>query len=471
MLEFRRWNRGAVTANTLLWAGVLLGLSGCGNSTDVSDLGSRTGAQSIDTSVSGTYHDPASRCVSPAPVGKMEIPVATWTISDQAVTSDHVSPYMSARFIQIANPFAFDQAPSWTLDERVLGGIGGDGTRIYNARLDGTDAHCLTCGHPDNTAGGNPAKNGLPQMRSQGDWIMFESTRGHAVVYSGDGLGGAGDAIWVMRPDGSCPVQLTSVGGDGEFADDFHAYWSPDGRHIAWTRLSGNILVDDLDKGTEFTMRIADFVDDGIHPPHLENIINVAPRGEAYETEPWAPDGSGFLFQYSEAADNQEIYFIRLYGEGATPLHPLVQHLSDGTPGWDEQAVFTPDMSAVIYMSSRDCPTCLYNFQTALEQFLHIPQAPDRFDGLLYVPLFFEAVLPAFALPGSTGGFKTDLYLLDLHTKALRRLTDDNGVIPEFYYDFAGKKLIWSENHVYGDPGVPLQFTNNTQTAYFEGLP
>ncbi|HVT33964.1 MAG TPA: hypothetical protein VHE37_00160 [Nevskiaceae bacterium] len=448
----------------VLFAAALGG--GCSGGIPGASGGAPGKSTQADSSLPGSYHDPASRCVSPQPSKQTSIAVAKWTLSDQAVTSDHVSPYMAASFVQATAPYTFNQAPSWANDGRVLGGMDGDKTQIYNAQLDGSDAHCLTCSHPGDTADGKPAKNGLPQMRPQGDWIMFESTRGHSVVYSGDGLGGAGDAIWVMRPDGSCPVQLTGVGSDGEIADDFHAYWSPDGKHINWTHLSGNVAVDNYDTDTEFTMRVADFIDDGTNPPRVDNIINVGERGEAYETELWAPDGSGFLFQYGDQGDNQEIYFIRLYGNGATPTAPLVQHLSDGTPGWDEQALFTPDMSAVIYMSSKDCSTCSYNIQTALEQFLHVPPLPDRFDGLAYVGLFFEAVLPAFVLPPQDGGFSTDLYLLDLHTKSLRRLTNDNGVIPEFYFDAQGRKLIWSENHVYG--GAPK---NNTQTAYFEGLP
>jgi hypothetical protein len=412
------------------------------------------------------------RCMSPLiDPTTPAVPVAEWSRSDHAITSDHVSPYLFAPWVQSRNSFTFDQAPSWTRDGRVLSNPDGDRTRIYDTRLDGSDPICLTCAHPRNTTVGQPAKNGLAQERPQGDWILFASNRGHILNLGGNGFGGVGDAMWVMRPDGSCPVQLSGIGLGGEATNDFHAYWSPDGSKIVWTHISGNILVDDLSYGTEFTMRIADFVDDGVRPPHLENITIVGPRGENYETQAWAPDGSGFLFQYSNAGQNQELYYMRLFGQGATPLHPQVQQLTDNHPAWDEQALFTPDMSAVIYMSSRDCPTCLYNIQTTLTQLLGVPQLPLGLDGIVYIPIFYAAVLPAFFLPPSQGGFKTDLYVLDLYTRQLRRLTDDNGVIPEFYFDKQGRKLIWSENHVYGTANQPGQFTNNTMTAYFEGLP
>ena len=366
-----------------------------------------------------------------------------------------MSPYLSAPFVETTNSYAFNQAPSWALDDRVLGGTDGSFINIYNSALDGGDQHCLTCQQT------NIGDNGLPQMRSQGDWILFESTRGHIVTAGLDsGLGIAQDALWVMRPDGSCPVQLTGPDLQGVLADDFHAYWSPDGSKIAWVRLSANLLVDSL-ANSSFTMREADFVDDGVHPPHLENITIVGPRGEVYETELWAPDNSGFLFQYSDPGDNQQVYYMRIAGQGATPLNPIVERVTGGYPSWNEQALFTLDMSAVIYMSSRACAACVYNLQTALEQQLGVPDLPLGLDGMLYPGLFFAAVLPADL---SQVLFQTDLYLLDIHTRSLRRLTNDNAVIPEFFYDHAGQRLIWTEG------SAPLA-KRSTHTAYFQGLP
>jgi hypothetical protein len=41
-------------------------------------------------------------------------------------------------------------------------------------------------------------------------------------------------------------------------------------------------------------------------------------------------------------------------------------------------------------------------------------------------------------------GFHTDLYELDLSTHAIRRLTNRNEVIPEFYFDPTGTRLLWT---------------------------
>jgi Tol biopolymer transport system component len=454
-------NRPPNVVRSAFLFGATFALSFCGD-----------GVTRQDTAAASQASIASARCTSPTvDPTTPAVPVARWTLSDHAITSDHISPYMTAPWVQQQNAFTYDQAPSWSVDGRVLANPNGDRTRIEISNLDGSDPICLTCNQPNNTTNGQPAHNGLAQARPQGDWILFESTRGHILNYGGDGLGGIGDALWVMRSDGSCPVQLTGIGLAGEATNDFHAYWSPDGNQIVWTHISGNLLVDSLTNGTEFTMRLADFVDDGANPPHLANQIIVGPRGENYETQPWAPDGSGFLFQYSTAGQNQEVFYMRLYGQGATPLTPYVQQLTDGNPAWDEQALFTPDMSAVLYMSSRDCPTCLYNNQTTLSHLLGVPQLPLGLDGVVYIPLFFAATASTLLLPPTLGGFKSDLYVLDLHTRQLRRLTDDNGVIPEFYFDRQGRTLFWSENHVYGTANIPGVYTNNTMTAYFAGLP
>jgi hypothetical protein len=41
--------------------------------------------------------------------------------------------------------------------------------------------------------------------------------------------------------------------------------------------------------------------------------------------------------------------------------------------------------------------------------------------------------------------FATDLYELDLSNHAIRRLTRFGSVVPEFYFDPSGRRLLWSE--------------------------
>ncbi len=56
-----------------------------------------------------------------------------------------------------------------------------------------------------------------------------------------------------------------------------------------------------------------------------------------------------------------------------------------------------------------------------------------------------ETFGPMFVLAIRDPGFHTDLYELDLATHATRRLTDLHSIIPEFYFDPSGQRLLWSE--------------------------
>ncbi len=170
----------------------------------------------------------------------------------------------------------------------------------------------------------------------------------------------------------------------------------------------------------------------------------ISPGGDnAYETQVWAPDGSGILYtSFSSDGNpslgwlNSELYFLALSGRGASPTHPRITHLTDGSPGWDEQAVFTPDMKDVIWMSSRDTPTWYQTVVTAARALGYDP------------PFENEVVGPFFVATILDPAFRTDLYELDLHTHAIRRLTDLHQVIPEFYFDPTGTTLLWTAgNH------------------------
>ena len=84
----------------------------------------------------------------------------------------------------------------------------------------------------------------------------------------------------------------------------------------------------------------------------------------AYETQPWSPDGKGFLFfaaggyrsPYQVIPPgwaNARVYYMRVYGRGASPEHPRVTRIGDNAPFYEEQSIFTPDMKTVIMMSNR----------------------------------------------------------------------------------------------------------------------
>lgn len=363
------------------------------------------------------------------------------TSTTATVAGNASNPFFAGRFTATANPYTFGQDPSWTADGRVLSnekdpsGV----SQIYVSQLDGAQMSCLTCGQP--------GPNGFPQERPQGDWILFCSFRGTAVIFGAPCLGGFGTDLYVMRPDGSHLTRLTGPGSSFESTgapyDNYHPYWSPDGRQLIWTHVAYGSRAQG---GTRWTILLSTFGVDRGGNPHLSDVTVVAPGGDnAYETQVWAPDGSGVLFtSFTSYRDkrigwlNSELYFLRLHGNGASPLHPQITHLTDGNPGWDEQAVFTPDMKDVIWMSSRSTPTWYQTVVTAAQ-------------GAGYDPAFENDVAgPFFVLTVLDPRFRTDLYVLDLRTHAVRRLTDLNQVVPEFYFNPAGTTLLWTT----GDHGT-----------------
>ena len=350
------------------------------------------------------------------------------------------NPFFTNRFHTTVNPYTFGQDPSWTADGRVLSNEDDQSgvSQIYVSRLDGADMSCLTCGQP--------GPNGFPQERPQGDWILFCSFRGQTVTFGAPCLGGYGTDLYAMRPDGSHVTRLTGPDSSFESAggvpyDNYHPYWSPNGKQLIWTHVEYN---SQAQGGTQWTILLANFTVDSTGTPHLGEVTVVAPGGDnAYETQVWAPDGSGILYtSFSSNGDkrigwlNSELYFLRLYGDGASPSHPQVTHLTDGNPGWDEQAVFTPDMRDVIWMSSRDTPTWYQTVVTAAQGSGYDP------------PVENEVAGPFFVLTVLDPRFRTDLYELDLRTHAIRRLTDLDQVVPEFYFNPSGTALLWTTgNH------------------------
>jgi hypothetical protein len=344
-------------------------------------------------------------------------------------------------FTVTTNPYTFGQAPDWMPDGiHVVHHAPDDaGTnQIWIAKLDGTGARCVTCGQA--------GPNMVPSARTQGDVILFHSWRGTNITLGAPGFGGLGSDLYVVPVAGGPAVALTA---DHDGYDNYHAYFSPDGNRIVWTRLNWN-FVTDTGRGY-WDVRVADYVPSPT--PHLEHIrvVKEGP-GHYFETQHWSPDGKGFL--YTESVDttlNLELFYCDLSVTGhcdAAGSKPTVKRLTDD-PSWDEQAIFTPDMKKVIFMSTRDHPSAWNAWANAFWS----AGTPASLDYLLILPLF-EA---GFLQP--VGAASNDLYELDFkHPEEVRRLThngDDGWIIPEFVWDPAGQRLLWTESK-YHD-GVRMQ--------------
>jgi len=345
-----------------------------------------------------------------------------------------------ARFVVDTNPFLLGQASDW-LDERhvvwhdpIIRDEDGDGqTHIYRSALDGTEKVCLTCGLD--------GPNQVPVVQPHGRWILFHSWNGHSFRLGAPGFGGIGSDVWVMTREGSHRTNLTK---SSELHDNFHAYWSPDGHYIVWTALSWN---SDEGGNGRSDVRVARFDPHGPDGPRLVDEHVVRPRnGHWYETQWWAPDGSGFLYtETMDTAVNPELFFCRLPDPSAGACHP--RRLTQD-PAWDEQAVFTPDMDRIIFMSSRNLPGA-HNDWATLATLLGLPAEYD-YELILFV--FSDGFLQPRLQQA------TDLYELTLRWNqsrtrfkpgSVRRLThsgEDGWVIPEFAWDPSGRRLLWTQN-------------------------
>jgi hypothetical protein len=382
-------------------------------------------------------------------------------------------PYFSASFHVHRNSYTFGQTPAWTAAGDVLSNEP-DRTgleQVYTSHLSGSAIRCLTCGR---LAG----PNGFPEQQPGGKWILFCSMGAQPQNFGAPCLGGYGSDLYVMHPNGSGLTRLTTssdpaggadyqaLPGGGVPYDNYHPYWSPNGRELVWTRTEAYPLANG---GQRWQILLADFVAPAHGRPYLAHVRIVGPAFGVYETQAWAPDGSGFLFSAFGPRNSPfqatapgwmhlELYFMRLYGRGASPAHPRVTHLTDNDPAYEEQATFTPDMREVIVMSSRARPGTWYQTVITAAQWLHF-DAPNP----------GSAGTPMFLADFSDPKFTSDLYMFDLATGAVRQLTNFGHVIPEFGWNRTYTKLLWTEE--VGTPGVPGRPIGHvTRVASFAGI-
>jgi hypothetical protein len=130
------------------------------------------------------------------------------------------------------------------------------------------------------------------------------------------------------------------------------------------------------------------------------------------------------------------VYYMRLYGKGASPARPRVTLIGDNAPFYEEQSIFAPDMRTVIMMSNRAA--------TLGSWYGLIAAAAQRtgFDA----PNTGSTQTLQFLADFNGPDFRSDLFAVDTRTKATRRLTFQNNVVPEFYWNHDYTKILWSLN-------------------------
>lgn len=395
------------------------------------------------------------------------------TLAPASANAANNSPYTSApfSFTQISGlALPFGQAPSFTPSGNVLAteldSAGISQIYVSPANNDSPGAEtCLTC-----TTITGP--NGLPQERPQADWILFESYGQQAAAHVGNpGLGGFGGDLYVMHPDGTDVNRLTTNSDPnlgvpyttvtGTPYDNFHAYWSPNGKHVVWTHLEA----DGLPGGEKWEIMVGDFTVNFLGVPSLTNVRVVGLPFGAYETQPWSPDGSGFIFFASGGHQspftatapgwgNSRIFFMRVYSEPSdTALTtPTVTTLTDNLPFYTEQAVFTPDMQAVIMMSNRAQPATAWTREVMADA-QTFGFDSDQVNTGATQTLQFVTDFNGFTVPSDD--FISDLYIVDSSNilASPRLLTPSlppGSIVPEFYWNANYTELISTVGNVNG---------------------
>jgi Tol biopolymer transport system component len=276
-------------------------------------------------------------------------------------------------------------------------------SQIVTMNLDGTNQTCITCGQPGNNDGA--------RWRPTGDTILFVSTRDHADAIGGDGAG-IGQELYAMRPDGSHPTRLTV---SNLWATNYHANWSPDGRHIVWGSTQSRA----------WDVMVADFVSDAFGM-RLTNVRRVVHDTTWWETHGFTPDSRSIITTNTRAGfQSTDIYSIDL-------LTGLRKRLtSDMT--WDEHAHLSPDGRELAWISARWHPAAVASLD----------------DGSLSPIMDFFWIVPGISFEFDTPplGYSTELTLMDTDGTHVVPLTNDDLVVADNEWSFDGKRIIFRESN------------------------
>jgi Tol biopolymer transport system component len=275
-------------------------------------------------------------------------------------------------------------------------------TQLYSLDLDGSNQTCLTCSQPGNN-------DGARWRPFPADVILFVSTRDHPNAIGGDGAG-IGQELYAMRPDGSQPTRLTF---SDLWATNYHANWSPDGRHVVWGRTENRT----------WDVMVADFVED-FAGMRLVNQRRIVHDTTWWETHGFTPDSLNVITTNTRAGFNStDIYAIDLL---TGSRKRLTSNLT-----WDEHAHLSPDAGKLAWISSR--------YQPAAVTALNDGSLSPIYDFFWIVPgIFFE-----FANPPA--GYTTELTMMSTDGTHLQQLTNDNEVVADNEWSEDGKRIIFRQ--------------------------
>ena len=216
--------------------------------------------------------------------------------------------------------------------------------------------------------------------------------------------------IFISGRDGNLEVYMMDATGNNQRnlsqnpASDGQARWSPDGKYI--------IFVSDRDGNEEiYRMNV-----DGTAQIRLTN-------NTAKDSEPiWSPDGERILFT-SYRDGNAEIYIMNQDGSEQTRMTD--NPATDNSPSW------SPDGKYIVFSSSRGYPedvvyvnSSLYMMKADGSQIAPLTNNPSSNTSPVWSP---DGKYIAFVSDrDSVRGRVSKIYLMDMATREVTRLTDDD---------------------------------------------
>lgn len=150
------------------------------------------------------------------------------------------------------------------------------------------------------------------------------SPDGRRIAFIGRPDNSTHDRVYVMNADGSGATPITTV---TDSTTDMDVDWSPDGKHLAFTRLTGS------------ASRIFTMDPDGTHVAQLTTVQSSMPR--------WSPDGTRIAFTIRSGPD--PFLEIAVMNADGSDIRTLTANDTD-----DEAPDWSPDGTRLVYYGSRE---------------------------------------------------------------------------------------------------------------------